>query len=145
MFVYVNETNATLNVAFNTNVPVESPEVVIQGFKNGAKVMVNGAVAIDVANAEAFETARRPFVYQRDNKLNITFKAAAPVETPEVTIDAISEDKAEIVANGNSIRVTYTDNGVTYEAPAATGRKSRKTTAPAPEVTEPVQEEVTEG
>lgn len=143
MFVYVDDKKATLNVAFNTQIPVEAPEVVIEGYKNGAKVIVNGATAIDVENAETFETIRRPFVYQKNDVLNVTFQDNMPVEAPEVTIDAIAEDKVSITANGKNIRVTYTAEGVTYEAPAATGRKSRKATAPVEEPA-PVVEETPE-
>jgi hypothetical protein len=142
MFVYVDDKAATINVAFDAKVPVENPEVVIQGFKNGAKVLVNGAVAVDVADAEKFDSIRRPFIYQKDDKLNVTFQATSPVEAPEVVIDSIADDKVSITANGTTIRVTYTDEGVTYEAPAASTRKSRKST-PAPAVEEtPVVEEV---
>lgn len=127
MFVYVDDKKATLNVAFNTQVPVEAPEVVIEGYKNGAKVIVNGTTAIDLAGAEKFDEMRRPFVYQKNDVLNVTFQGNAPVDAPEVVIDAIAEDKVSITANGNNIRVTYTDEGVTFEAPAnSTGRKSRK-------------------
>lgn len=143
MFVYVDDKKATLNVAFNTQIPVEAPEVVIEGYKNGAKVIVNGATAIDVENAEKFETIRRPFVYQKNDVLNVTFQDNMPVETPEVMIDAIAEDKASITANGKNIRVTYTAGGVTYEAPAATGGKSRETTTPVEEPA-PVVEETPE-
>ena len=113
MFVYVDDKAATINVAFNAKAPVENPEVVIQGFKNGAKVLVNGAVAIDVADAEKFDSIRRPFIYQKDDKLNVTFQATSPVEAPEVVIDSIADDKVSITANGNTIRVTYTNEGAT--------------------------------
>lgn len=137
MFVYVDNKTATINVAFNAKAPVDSPEVVIQGFKNGAKVLVNGATAIDVANAEKFEIEKSPFIYQKNDKLNVTFQATAPVETPDVVIDSIADDKVSITANGTTIRVTYTDEGATYEAPAATTRKGRKA-ATTPVVEEPV-------
>ena len=145
MFVYEDDKKATLNVAFNTQTPVEAPEVVIEGYKNGAKVIVNGATAIDVENAEKFETIRRPFVYQKNDVLNVTFQDNMPVEAPEVTIDAIAEDKVSITANSKNIRVTYTAEGVTYEAPAnSAGRKSRKQQTvveePAPVVEAPVEE-----
>ena len=140
MFVYVDDKKATLNVAFNTQIPVEAPEVVIEGYKNGAKVIVNGATAIDVENAEKFETIRRPFVYQKNDVLNVTFQDNMPVEVPEVTIDAIADDKVSITANGKNIRVTYTPEGVTYEAPAAAGRKSKKTTTPVEEPAHVVEE-----
>jgi hypothetical protein len=142
MFVYVDDKAATINVAFNAKAPVENPEVVIQGFKNGAKVLVNGAVAIDVADAEKFDSIRRPFIYQKDDKLNVTFQATSPVEAPEVVIDSIADDKVSITANGTTIRVTYTNEGATYEAPAAATKKGKKST-PAPVVEEtPVVEEV---
>ena len=143
MFFYVDDKKATLNVAFNTQIPVETPEVVIEGYKNGAKIIVNGVTAIDVENAEKFETIRRPFVYQKNDVLNVTFQDNMPVEAPEVTIDAIADDKVSITANGKNIRITYTNEGVTYEAPAATGRKSKKTPTPVEEPA-PVVEETPE-
>ena len=135
MFVYVNEKDASLNVEFANN-SAKTPSIVsLQGFKNGAKVLVNAETVVDLENAEKFDTIRRPFVYQLNNKLNVTFQDNIPVETPEVTIDEISDDEIELVANGTTVRITYTKDGAEVVTESEPIPDPEPTPTPIPEPT----------
>lgn len=111
MFVYVNENDVTLNVSFANDTEEMPSNVSIQGFKNGAKVLVNDKVVIDLADAVPFDVIRRPFIYQKNNKLNVTFQDDIPVESPEVIIDSISDSEVSVTANGTTIKLKYDKSG----------------------------------
>lgn len=113
MFVY--ETNNSLNVTFKGNATVENPEVVIKGFENGATLIVNGEEVVSVADAKEFENSAQTFVFEKGNKLAITFKGVAGMETPDVTLDETEPGVVNVEVNGTPVVLNYTDEGVTIE------------------------------
>lgn len=143
MFVY--ERDNSLNLTFEGSIPVENPDVVIKGYEDGATLTVNGTVF--GKGSKEFEGKAKTFVYQKDNKLMITFRGIAGMSNPEVTIDDLGNDNYEVVVDGEATTLAIkegkveitTDVDVEEEEPVAE-----------PEVpTEPVvvnedEEEVTE-
>ena len=107
MFIY--EKGNTINLTFSGLIPVENPEVVIEGFKNGAKVTVNGTSFGVTSKEEPFEGKAKTFVYQRDGKLMITFKGVEGMSDPDVVIDEVS-DKCYSVTAGNTTKMFTVDN-----------------------------------
>lgn len=129
MFIYEN--GNSLNLTLTGNKPVETPDVIVKGYKNGASVTVGESV-YGVKNGEEFEGKAKTFVYQRDNKLAITFKGVAGITDPEVTIDDIGSDCYAIVVSGESVTLSVVEDKVVVVA--------EEVQDPAP-VAEPVKEE----
>ena len=125
MFVYERENS--LNLTFKGSLPVENPDVVIKGFKDGATLTVNGTTY--GSGSEEFEGKAQTLVYQKDGKLVITFRGIAGMSDPEITID---EDKQNdcytVVVNGESVTLSIVDDRILVVAE---------------EVHEPVNEDVT--
>ena len=96
MFIYEN--GNSLNLTLVSNKPVENPDVVIKGYKNGAAVVV-GEVVYGVKNGEEFDGKANLLVYEKDDKLAITFNGPCGIDSPEVTINSIGDDKYELVIN----------------------------------------------
>ena len=131
MFVYEN--GNTLNLTFKGQLPVENPEVVIKGFEDGATLTVNGTVY--GSGSKEFDKKANTLVYQRDNKLAITFHGVKGMSTPDVTLDEVSDDVIDAVVNGVAVKLTFTESGVTAEDVA------QPINVVEPEVEEPVKEE----
>ena len=139
MFVY--EQKNAINVVFKGNKPVETPDFVIKGYKNGAAIIVNGDEVIAVQNAVEFDKPVSPIVFQRDNVLNITYQGIEGMKNPEVTINEIAEQEVEIVANGANVVLQYTEDGVVTAVPEAVTEEPEET----PESKEePVEEDIPE-
>lgn len=109
MFVYEN--GNSLNITFKGNTPVENPELVIKGYKNGASLTMNGTT-YGVKNGEEFEGRAKTFVYQKDGKLNITFRGIEGMNDPEVVLDETSDGVVNALVSGASVVINYTEDGV---------------------------------
>ena len=110
MFLY--EDRNSLLLTFKDNKPVEDPEVIIRGYKNGAALIVNGEELVSVPNPEEFEDRSNTFVFQRDNELMITFRGALGTSDPEVTIDALEDDNYKLYVNGEAVTLHLVDGTV---------------------------------
>ena len=108
MFVY--EKDNSLNLTFTGSIPVENPDVVIKGYEDGATLTVNGTVF--GKGSKEFEGKAKTFVYQKDNKLMITFRGIAGMSDPEVTIDDLGNDNYEVVVDGEPITLVIKENKV---------------------------------
>ena len=108
MFVY--EKDNSLNLTFTGSIPVENPDVVIKGYEDGATLTVNGTVF--GKGSKEFEGKAKTFVYQKDNKLMITFRGIAGMSDPEVTIDDLGNDNYEVVVDGESATLAIKENKV---------------------------------
>ena len=146
MFVYENENS--LNLTLTGNKPVETPDVVIKGYENGASLTVNGAEIVSVADAKEFEGKAKTFVYQKDNKLVVTFRGIAGMADPEVTIDETAANTYAVVVNGEAVTividgdtVTATKDTTEVEEPVAPAKEEELTETP---VDEDEPEEVVE-
>lgn len=98
MFVY--ERDNSLNLIFEGNIPVENPDVVIKGYEDGATLTVNGTVF--GKGSKEFEGKAKTLVYQKDNKLVITFRGVEGMNEPEVTIDDLGDNNYAIVVDGEA-------------------------------------------
>ena len=108
MFVY--EKDNSLNLTFEGSIPVKNPDVVIKGYQDGATLTVNGTVF--GKGSKEFEGKAKTFVYQKDNKLMITFRGIAGMSDPEVTIDDLGNDNYEVVVDGESTTLAIKENKV---------------------------------
>ena len=99
MFVY--EKDNSLNLTFEGSIPVKNPDVVIKGYQDGATLTVNGTVF--GKGSKEFEGKAKTFVYQKDNKLMITFRGIAGMSDPEVTMDDLGNDNYEVVVDGEPV------------------------------------------
>ena len=108
MFVY--EKDNSLNLTFTGSIPVENPDVVIKGYEDGATLTVNDTVF--GKGSKEFEGKAKTFVYQKDNKLMITFRGIAGMSDPEVTIDDLGNDNYEVVVDGEPITLVIKENKV---------------------------------
>ena len=108
MFVY--EKDNSLNLTFTGSIPVENPDVVIKGYKDGATLTVNDTVF--GKGSKEFEGKAKTFVYQKDNKLMITFRGIAGMSDPEVTIDDLGNDNYEVVVDGEPVTLVIKENKV---------------------------------
>lgn len=109
MFVY--ERGNSLNLTFK-NMPVENPEVVIDGYENGAEMSVNRKKVVSVDGAKEFDGKAKTLVYQKDDKLMITFHGVEGMKNPEVTLDETTKGTVDFVVNGTPITVVYDDESV---------------------------------
>lgn len=109
MFVY--EKGNSLNLTFKGSTPVDNAEVVIKGYEDGATLTVNGTVYGN--GTKEFEGRAKTLVFQRDNKLMITFKGIAGMEDPEVTLDETKKGVVNAVVCGTAITINYTEEDVT--------------------------------
>lgn len=109
MFVYEN--GNSLNLTLTGNLPVETPDVVIKGYKNGASVIV-GENVYGVKDGEEFDGKAKTFVYQKDGKLAITFNGVDGINTPEVTIDEIGNEVYAVVVSGESVTLSIVEGKV---------------------------------
>lgn len=132
MFIYEN--GNSLNLTLTGNKPVETPDVIVKGYKNGASVIVGESV-YGVKNGEEFEGKAKTFVYQRDNKLAITFKGVAGITDPEVTIDDIGSDSYAIVVTGEAVTLSIVEGKVVVVS------EDVQEPVPVDPVAEPVKEE----
>ena len=108
MFVY--EKDNSLNLTFEGSIPVKNPDVVIKGYQDGATLTVNGTVF--GKGSKEFEGKAKTFVYQKDNKLMITFRGIAGMSDPEVTIDDLGNDNYEVVVDGEPVTLVIKENKV---------------------------------
>lgn len=108
MFVY--ERDNSLNLTFEGNIPVENPDVVIKGYEDGATLTVNGTVF--GKGSKEFEGKAKTLVYQRDNKLVITFRGIAGMNDPEVTVDDLGDNNYAIVVDGEATTLVIKDGKV---------------------------------
>lgn len=108
MFVY--EKDNSLNLTFTGSIPVKNPDVVIKGYQDGATLTVNGTVF--GKGSKEFEGKAKTFVYQKDNKLMITFRGIAGMSDPEVTIDDLGNDNYEVVVDGEPVTLVIKENKV---------------------------------
>lgn len=109
MFIYEN--GNSLNLTFKGNIPVENPEIVIKGFVEGASLTVNGET-FGIAEGTEYTEKSKTLVYQRDNKLMITFRGISGMSNPEVTIDDLGEDNYSVVVSGESVTLKIVDDSV---------------------------------
>ena len=109
MFIY--ESGNSLNLTFKGCVPVENPDVVIKGYKDGATLTVNGTTY--GSGTDEFEGKAQTFVYQKDGKLVITFRGIAGMSDPEVTIDEDKDNACYVIVIGNqSVTLSIVDESV---------------------------------
>lgn len=108
MFVY--ERDNSLNLTFKGSIPVENPDVVIKGYEDGATLTVNDTVF--GKGSKEFEGKAKTFVYQKDNKLMITFRGIAGMSDPEVTIDDLGNDNYEVVVDGEATTLVIAEGKV---------------------------------
>lgn len=116
MFIYEN--GNSLNLTYKGQLPVENPEIVIKGYEDGATLTVNGTVY--GSGLVEFEKKANLLVYQRDNKLAITFHGVAGMSNPEVTLDEVAEGVIEVVVAGTVVKLTFDESGVVAENVAQT-------------------------
>ena len=108
MFIYEN--GNSLNLTFTGNTPVENPDVVIKGYEDGATLTVNDTVF--GKGSKEFEGKAKTLVYQKDNKLVITFRGVDGMNEPEVTIDDLGDNNYAIVVDGEATTLAIKDGKV---------------------------------
>lgn len=142
MFIY--EKGNSLNLTFEGSIPVENPDVVIKGYEDGATLTVNDTIF--GSGSKEFEGKANTLVYQKDNKLVITFRGVAGMNEPDVTIDDLGNSSYEVVVSGVSTILTIVDNRVEIsteethiEEPVVESEKPSE-----PEIIEEEPEEVVE-
>lgn len=138
MFVY--ERNNSLNLTFTGNIPVENPDVVVKGYEDGATLTVNGTVF--GKGSKEFEGKAKTFVYQKDNKLIITFRGIAGMSDPEVIIDDLGNDNYEVVVDGEATTLAIKEGKV--EITTEVEVKNNKTEEPVVEPETPSETPNTE-
>ena len=126
MFIY--EKGNSLNLTFNGTLPVESPEIVIKGYADGAVLTVNGTDSFGKGSKE-FEEKASTLVYQKDGKLMITFQGVAGITTPDVTIDETSDGTYLVTVGEDTVTLSIVGDAVVI---------GEKSTAQTTEVEEPV-------
>ena len=139
MFIYEN--GNSLNLTLTGNKPVETPDVVIKGYQEGASVIV-GSTVYGVKQGTEYPTKASTLVYQKDGKLAITFRGIKGMNDPEVIIDEIGGCYS-LVVSGEELKLNIVDNTVVpvaEEAPAPMTRRTSKKSEPEV-VEEPKQEE----
>lgn len=132
MFIYEN--GNSLNLTFKGSIPVKTPDLVIEGFMNGAKLTV-GNTTIG-AGTEAFEGKAKTLVYQKDGKLIVTFRGIAGMDKPEVVIDAVDDNKYSVTVDGQQVTLVVETDTITVE-----GTNTVEEPVKEPEVTEPTESE----
>lgn len=140
MFVY--ESGNSLNLTFKGSIPVETPDVVIKGYKDGATVTIAGTTYGTAS--EEFEGKASTLVFQSAGKLMITFKGISGMETPDVTLDEVSAGVVNVTVGDTSIVVEYTDSSVSVKESAPAEEEPAKTEEPKTEP-EDIPEDVEEG
>ena len=141
MFVY--EKDNSLNLTFEGSIPVKNPDVVIKGYQDGATLTVNGTVF--GKGSKEFEGKAKTFVYQKDNKLMITFRGIAGMSDPEVTIDDLGNDNYEVVVDGEPVTLVIKEDKVEITTKVDAGENKIEEPVVEPEVsTEPVVVDETE-
>lgn len=113
MFVY--EKGNTLNVVFNENRPVETPDLVIKGYVNGVSISLDGQEVVSVENPVEFENKADLRVFEKNNVLNMTYHGVEGMNNPEVTLNEEELGKVVITANGKVITVSYDANDVVLD------------------------------
>ena len=108
MFVY--ERDNSLNLTFEGSIPVENPDVVIKGYEDGATLTVNGTVF--GKGSKEFEGKAKTLVYQKDNKLMITFRGIAGMSNPEVTIDDLGNDNYAVVVGEDQVTLSIVNDTI---------------------------------
>lgn len=108
MFVY--EKGNTLNLTFKGNLPVDNPEVVIKGYEDGATLTVDGTVY--GTGTKEFEGKAKTLVYQKDDKLAITFKGISGINNPEITIDEIGDDVFAVAVGEDHVTLSVVDDTI---------------------------------
>lgn len=109
MFVY--EGKDSLNIALTSNVPVATPDIVVKGYKNGAAVIVGDNI-YGVKSGEEFERAPKTLVYQKDNKLAITFNGVLGMSAPDVTVDELEPGLFALEASGEAVTLSIAEGKV---------------------------------
>lgn len=141
MFVYEKENS--LNLTFKGSLPVENPEVVIMGYEDGATLTVNGTVF--GKGSKEFEGKAKTLVYQKDNKLAITFRGIAGINDPEVTIDDLGNNNYEVVVDGEVTTLSIVDDKVEIntevDVEEGTVEETEPVAEPQPPVSDPEPEE----
>ena len=140
MFIYEN--GNSLNLTFKGNIPVDNPEVIIKGYTNGASLTVNGTEVVSVSNPEEFDCKAKTLVYQKDNKMMITFKGIDGMNDPEVTLNEVTKGTVEVVVNGTPVTLTYTDTAVEVGSAPATTQVEETVEPTQPSNTVPKEPEV---
>ena len=102
MFIYEN--NNTINLALSSSKPVTNPDLVIKGFQDGVKVTVDN---VSYGKGSVEFTKKAPLiVYQKDNKLAITFKGVVGMDDPEVTIDKLTDTSYSLVIDDVNVTLS---------------------------------------
>ena len=120
MFVYEN--GNSLNLTFEGSIPVENPDVVIKGYEDGATLTVDGTVF--GKGSKEFEGRAKTLVYQKDNKLVITFRGVAGMNDPEITIDDLGANTYEVVVDGEATTLAIKEGKVEITTEAAVAETS---------------------
>ena len=136
MFVY--ERDNSLNLTFEGSIPVKNPDVVIKGYEDGATLTVNGTVF--GKGSKEFEGKAKTLVYQKDNKLVITFRGVEGMNDPEVTIDDLGNDNYEVVVDGEATTLAIKEGKVEI----TTEVENNKTEDPVVEPETPSEAPITE-
>lgn len=132
MFIY--ESDNSLNLTFKGSIPVDNPDIIIKGYKDGATLTVNNTV-FGKGNEE-FEGRAKTLVYQKDGKLVITFRGIEGMLNPEVTIDEIETNKYTAVVGDSSVTLSITDDKVTIDDSESTQTEVEGPASNEPTVTE---------
>lgn len=131
MFVY--EKGNSLNLTFEGRLPTDTPDVVIKGYSDGATLTVNGTTY--GTGSTEFEGKAKTFVYQKDNKLMITFHGIAGMSDPEVILDEVAEGTVVATVGGTNITMQYDDTNITVGENAAIIEELSSEVDPIPEAT----------
>lgn len=136
MFIY--EKGNTINISLTGSKPVETPDVVINGYTDGATLTVGSSVY--GKGSKVFDCKAKTLVYQKDEKLMITFRGIEGMTDPEITVDEIEDNVFDVVVCGEAVRLSIVDD----EVVVGESTKTDEEVTPVKEEPE-VQDEVLEG
>ena len=136
MFLF--EKDGSLNLTLKGNYPVENPDVIIKGYTTGAALIVNGTT-YGVKDGEELGRKAKLFVYQKDDKLALTFRGIEGMNNPELTFDQISDSVTSVIVNGDSLLLDITSDKIEVTTSSA---PSGETQQPEINEDEPEDDEV---
>ena len=123
MFVY--EKKNSINITFTENKPVETPDIIVKGYQNGAAVIV-GDQTFGVKDGVEFEKTAKTLVYQKDSKMMITFQGVAGMEAPDVVLDETAKGTVEVVVGDDTVVLNFESGNVEIVTGEPTGETPEK-------------------
>ncbi len=141
MFIY--EKGNSINIAFSAAKPVETPDVIVKGYQNGAALII-GDKTFGVKDGVEYEGKAKTLVCQKDAKLIVTFRGIEGMNEPEVTIDEISDGVFDVVVSGESVKLSIVDGEVVIGESTKVEEEVTPVKEEEPEVQDEVIEEVEE-